>query len=351
MTSNLFLLKELYHHSENVMNTSLCTIFIPYILNEKIVKLLIKCTVILSLITPNVLFGQLTTIDSTRLSYIPYCYEEKYKLEDSIHLNWVQIDKDIIKEKINKLPAIGSTVTEIKKLIPHFFDGKCNCVSINEDLGYGLKSTQYTIYGGYGSYNVDAIYFGDNVLKLRLTITNRRKIIEKYLLDEIRLPFACDNGQISYNMTYSENVKKYIISSGQVFLESADTIDRRREAINYFTDVMTGGTFNEPFYITVGLGHETFNNLRFFIVNKDYNALENILFSPSPTSRLFAARTLIYMRDKYYYKPAPVINTRIKDVLANAQLIRSGIISICINKLDYDYYDIIKDFEHLLKTQ
>ncbi|HSC53297.1 MAG TPA: hypothetical protein VLC98_06755 [Phnomibacter sp.] len=266
-------------------------------------------------------------------------------------MDWVQIDKDIIKDKLNKLPASGSTLTEIKNLIPHFLDGKCNCGSVTQDLGYGLKSTQHTIYGGYGSYNVDAIYFGDNVLKLRLTIGNYKEVIEKYLLDVIKLPFDCLNGQVSYEKIYPENVKRYLKDSGQIFLESADTNYRRRQAINYFTDVMTGGTFEKPFYITFGLGSETFNNLRFFIVNKDYEALESILFSPSPTSRLFAARTLVYMQDKFAYKPNVPINKRMKEVLTNAKLISSGILSCWINKFSYDYYDIVKDFEHLLMTQ
>jgi hypothetical protein len=111
------------------------------------------------------------------------------------------------------------------------------------------------------------------------------------------------------------------------------------------------GTFTTPYYIADGLGSETFNNLRYFIVNKDYTALETILFSPSPTSRLLAARTLIYMRDKFGYCPGTEINQRIGEVIANARLIRSGTLSCRLNKFDYDYYDIIKDFENFLMTQ
>lgn len=172
----------------------------------------------------NILFGQLKIADSTKpSSFIPYCNDREDNLEKPIRFDWVQIDKEIIKNKINQLPANGSTITGIKKVLPHFFDGKCNCQSMTQDLGYGLKSTLHTIYGGYGSYNVDAIYFGDNVIKLRLTLENHKEIIEKYLLDVIQLPFDCLNGQISYEKTYSENVKKYLKDSGQIFVESADT--------------------------------------------------------------------------------------------------------------------------------
>lgn len=315
-------------------------------------KLYLLIIAFVNLTISNNVFGQVEIADSTKpSSFIPYCNDREDKIEKPIHLDWVQIDKDIIKDKLNKLPAIGSTLTEIKKLIPHFLDGKCNCQSVTQDLGYGLKSTQHTIHGGYGSCNIDAIYFGDNVLKLRLTIGNHKEVIEKYLLDEIKLPFDCLNGQISYEKTYRKNIEKYLKDSGQVFLESADKNYRRRQAINYFTDVLSGGTFTKPFYITFGLGSETFNNLRFFIVNKDYQALESILFSPSPTSRLFAARTLLYLKEKSGYSPDNKTNQRIDEVMANAKVISSGILSCRINKFDYDYYDIVKDFDNLLKTQ
>ena len=314
-------------------------------------KLLVQCILICWTI-PTALFGQRIATDTIKpSSFIPYCNNREDKIEKPIHLDWVQIDKDIIVNQLNKLPAVGSTINEIQKLIPHFLDGKCNCRSITHDLGYGLKSTQHTIHGGYGSCNVDVIYFAEHVIKLRLTIRNHKEIIEKYLLKEIQLPFDCFNGNISYEKTYQHNFEKYLTDSGRLFLEASDTNYRRKAAINYFTDVLTGGTFTKPFYITYGLGSETFNNLRFFIVNKDYDALESILYSPSPTSRLFAARTLLYMKAKFGYNLNNKTKQRIEDAVANAKLISSGIVSCWINKFDYDYFDIVKDFEHLLMTQ
>ena len=85
-------------------------------------KLLFKYFTVLSLTIPNVLFGQSIIEDSTKPSaFIPYCNDREDKIEKPIHLDWVQIDKDIINDKLNKLPATGSTLTEIKKLIPSFF--------------------------------------------------------------------------------------------------------------------------------------------------------------------------------------------------------------------------------------
>ncbi|MDB5193757.1 MAG: hypothetical protein JWQ96_3320 [Segetibacter sp.] len=111
-------------------------------LDKHQMKLLFTYILLVSLITPSIIFGQLKITDSTKpSSFIPYCNDRKDELKKPIHLDWVQTDKDIIKNKLNKLPAIGSTLTEIKKILPHFLDAKCNCQSITEDLGDGLKST------------------------------------------------------------------------------------------------------------------------------------------------------------------------------------------------------------------
>jgi hypothetical protein len=315
-------------------------------------KSLFKYLLFVGAVIPNLLSAQLIKSDTTKPSpYILYCNDRDDKVEKPVHMDWVQKDKDIITEQLNKLPSQGSTITGIEKIVPHFVDGKCNCRSNTEDLGYGLKSTAHTIHGGYGSCIVDAVYFGNNVIKLRLTIENHKEIIESYLLAVMQLPFQCINGQISYEITYPENLQKYRNDSAQLFIESADTNLRRREAINYFTDVLTGGTFTTPYYVMQGLGDETFNHLRYFIANKDYEALEIILFSPSPTSRLFAARTLLYMQEKSGYMPGDKTDQRIKETIAGAKLISSGILSCWMNKFDYDYYDIVKDFEKLLLTQ
>lgn len=311
-----------------------------------------KILFIILLTLPNFLVAQFTLTDSTKPNFlISYCNDREDNVEKPIHMDWVQKDIEIIRTKINKLPSVGSSISEIQKIIPHFIDGKCNCQSIKTDLGFGIKSIQHQIHGGYGTCNVDAIYFGDNVLKLKLTIENHKEIVEKYLFAEINLPFNCANGSIRYEKIYYENLTKYLKDSGKLFIESLDTNVRRRDAINYFTDVLTGGTFKSPYYVTFGLGSETFNHLRYFIVNRDYLALESILYSPSPTSRLFAARTLFYLQEKYNYKPSIETDKRIKTEISNARLISSGILSCWVNKFDYDYYDIVKDFEKLLMTE
>ncbi len=320
-------------------------------------KLVFNCIILIWITVPYVLSGQIENADSTKpSSLIIYCNDRDDTIEKPIHLDWVKMDVELIINILNKLPANGSTLNEIKKIIPDFvvpghYSSQFNCLNSTQDLGYGLRSTLCTIHGGYGYCRVDAVYFGDNVLKLRLTISNNREILEKYLMEVIQLPFYCSNEHIIYEKTYQENIKKYFIDSGKVFVGSDDTNYRRKQAIDYFTDVMTGGTFTEPYYIMFGLGNETFNHLRYFIVNKDYDALETILFSPSPTSRLFAAITLLYMKDKFGYQPADKTNERIRETMANAQLIRSGILSCWVNKFKFDYFDVVNNFEKYLQTE
>lgn len=315
---------------------------------------LYKFIAIISLTIPHSIFGQ-TPIKEVRdpVAHINYCLGEQTELDKPIRADWVQIDVDIIRGQLTKVAEGGSTIPEIKKVLPHFLTGNYTSRSYTYNLNYGLKSTLLTIRGsGYGTFNVHAVYFGDYVLKLRLTIENHKEIVTKYLLEFMTLSYVCQNGMIAYEKTYSENVKKYLSDSGHVFLESADTNDRRREAINYFTDVMTGSTFESPYYVRYRLGSETFDNLRYFIANNDYQALESILFSPGTTSRLLAARTLLHMQEKFGYKPGTDIEKTMKEVLRNAELIQSGAYGGCLlPNIKPEYYDVVKDFESLLRTE
>jgi hypothetical protein len=310
-----------------------------------------KITFILFIFLSQICFSQTDSENKLSLDFIPYCNDKNEPIDKPIEMDWVQTDIDIIKNKINNIPKYGLTINKLTELIPHFIDGKCNCQSVTYDLGYALKSTQHTIHGGYGSYNVDALYSNNSILKIRLTISNHKEIIENYLIENIELPFACLNGMPTYEIINHDNIKTYTKKNGRIFIESNDTNSKRQNAINYFTDIYNGGVFEKPNYITFGLGSETFNNLRYFIVNKDYFALEDLLYSPSPTSRLFAARTLIYVKEKQDYEPTKEIKNRTKEIISNSEPIKSGIISCWVNKFDYDYFDIVKDYEKLLKTE
>ena len=299
---------------------------------------------------PNISFSQNNSNDSSFKSLI-LCYKSKDTVEQPIHLEWVQIDKDIINNILNRLSKHSTTISEIQNYIPTILEGKCNCERITYNLGYGLKSTLYQIYGGYGSFNVDVIYYSDKVIKLRISIIgNYKELIEKYLLNEFQFTLNCSNEYLSFEKTNSTNFDNYVKDSGRLYIESNDSNIQRRNAINYFMNIMSGGTFKEPYYILEGVSL-TFIYLQYFILNNDYKALESILFSPSPTSRLFAARTLIYMKEKFGYHANKKNKLRIKETIEKAEKIRSGVVSCWSGKFKYDYFDIIKDYDKLLMMQ
>lgn len=307
----------------------------------------------LLLFLPFISNSQEENIDSfNQKTVVTLCshYNEK-EVEKPIHLEWVQTDIDIVKNKLNKLNGKITTTNQILEILPNFFDGKCNCSSETFECGYNLKSTTFKIYGGYGSYDVSIIYFDNSILKIRMTVDAETEIIMNYLLPEIKFSLNCLNGHVAYEKTFTENLEKYKTAYGKLYLESDDSNLKRKEAINYFTDTLTGSTFEKPFYILNGLGNETFNNLRYFIVANDYEALENILFSASPTSRQFAALTLRYLKQKSNYKPKSEVASRMNETLANPKVIESGIISCWVNKFDYDRYDVDKNFALYLVTE
>lgn len=295
--------------------------------------------------------SQEQNIDSlNQASIVSFCgYNNEEEIEKPIQLEWVQTDIDIVKDYLNKVNV--NTIEQILKILPNLFDGKCNCSSKTYECGYNLKSTIYKIHGGYGSYNVSIIYFDNYILKIRTTFEVEKEIITNYLLPEIKFPLNCIYGRVGYEKSYSENLKKYNSIYGRLYLESKDSNIKRDVAINYFTDALEGSTFEKPFYILDGLGHETFNHLRYFIVVKDYDALENILYTSSPTSRQFAALTLRYLTQNSDYKPKSDVKVRMDEILANPKIIESGIISCRINKFEHDKYDVDKNFEEYLITQ
>ena len=269
-------------------------------------------------------------------------------IKKPVHYEWIQKDVHTIK-LLNNLPANAATIKGVQKIIPGFLNDEDQ--SGFTDLGYGLRSVEHGVYGGYGSCYVDILYAGDAVLKLKIIVSNNQEVINKHLKPFMKLDYKCVDDHVVYEKLFEENITQYSRSYSRIFIESFDTLDKRREAINYFTNVLYYATFGEPFHIDYGLGEKTFDNLRYFIVNKDYPALEDILFSPSPTSRLFAARTLLYMQDKFGYVPPAQSAQRIKETIENAKPVSSGILSCWVGRFSYDYYDVVKDFELFLATK
>lgn len=307
---------------------------------------------LLCLFFPLFSFGQYSFPDSTYpQELLFFCGNFRDTVKKPVQLKWVELDKKIIRNTINKVPENGATISGLVKLVPHLLSSDCTCLSTEYDLGYGLKSIHHSLCGaGYGGYYIDALYFDDHVIRIRLTVSNYREIISDHLLKEMKLRFKCDDGHIVHDITYKDNLNRYLADSGRLFLQSADTNEIRREAINYFAKLLNGYNFDEPFYFQYGLG-KSMDYLRYFIVNKDYDGLENILYSSNPTGRLFAARTLVYMQEKNNYKPAEKIAKRIKETIATAQIIRSGMLSCWIGRFEHDYFDVVKNFEEYLLTK
>jgi hypothetical protein len=297
--------------------------------------------------------GQRFFVDTTKPEiFIASCYgSAKYEEKKPLHQDWANIDVNNLKNKINLVPKNSNTIPKLKRILPDMFDSLSNSINVNEELGYNLKTIEYEIAGGYGSYTVNILYFDTLIIKLSLSIHNSSEIIEQFLEPAMKLPFYCSNGVPTYEKVFFENIVEYEKRNTKLFLVSIDTNERRKNAINYFTDCMTNGVFKSPYYVRFGIGNETFNNLRYFIVNKDYSSLESILFCPNPTSRLFAARALLYIKEKYFYSPTPEISLRMSKEVSNAKMIKSGILSCWIGKFEYDYYDVIKNFETYLLTE
>jgi hypothetical protein len=292
-------------------------------------------------------FCQKAELDSINRQIASFCNYQEKETEKPIHLDWVQTDTDNI-NILNKLYNHCNTLEDIEKVLPNFTnDEEEHFTSKTYDCGYNLKSTHHQYSGGYGSIVVSLLYFENKVLKIRLIIAVEREIAYDYLLSKIKFPLQCLNNKLVYEKINSENLNDYRKKYGNLFIEFKDENPKRQEVLNYFSDALSGSTFEQPYYLLYGLSSPTLDYIRYLIVAKDFKGLKQLLYSPSPTSRLLAANTLVYLKENNSIED----NKRINEIIKKGQKIKGGVISCLINKFDYDYYDINKDFEKYLLTE
>jgi len=253
----------------------------------------------------------------------------------------------VIEEIINKLPSNSETIDDLQKVLPYLFNTKYhNCSTKQVELGYGLKLLKHTFYGGYTTYYWEAITFGNYVLKARTTLSMKNTIVAKKLLQYLKNQFKCQDGELIYDQLYQTNISLYTKDSIELFIQPVQIDSRRTQALHYFTNILSDYDYT-PFHINYGI-HAAFDHIRYFIANNDTEGLEKILFSPNAAGRLFAARTLIYMRETKSYVPSSKITKRIDDAILSSHKISTGMISCHIGKFDYDYFDIVENFESYL---
>jgi len=264
------------------------------------------------------------------------------------------MDIDVITNKVNKLAALGNRIEGIETILPKFVDGReCNCRSFTKDMGYKLKMTEHTFFGGSGTYTASALYFNNNVIQLRLTISfPYRNSFNESIVNAIKLPFDCVNGTVAFEKTYSDKFQLYNKTIGTLFLSSTDSNERRKEAINYFTNPLAGWPPLKYYSSSSSFLTGAFDNLRYFITNNDFDALEQLLFCADLNSRVLAARTLIYLKDEKKYQPSAVIKQRIDEVIAKAEVITIYPNQSFIGEIGkLERYDLVNDFEKYLKDK
>ena len=286
-------------------------------------------------------FCQKNELVSSNGQVVSSCGSKEDKIEKSIHPEWVEIDKKNI-EILNKLYNHCSTLDAIEETLPNFTNNKENNRFKGEtyDCGYNLKSTHHQYYGGYGFINVSILYFENKVLKIRLTLDIDREIVNG-LLYEIKFPLQCLNNKLVFEKTFKENINDYRKNYGNLFIEFEDENSKRQNVLNHFSDVLSGSTFEKPYYLLYGFNSPTKDYVRYLIATKDLKGLKQLLYSPSPTARLISANALIYLKENYSEEE----NQKINEIIKNGQMIKGGVISCWTHKFDYNYYDVNKYFE------
>ncbi|MES2543237.1 MAG: hypothetical protein V4548_00005 [Bacteroidota bacterium] len=305
---------------------------------------------IFTLLIPIYLFSQETKIDSLRIiNAYSLCKVYSDTLNEPVDKDWLLENIDIVKNNLNIITEKINTVEELEKIMPNYkFQNEHSKVT-NFELENDIKSTLIEIWKGTGSYNIDFVSENNLILKMRIIVDFEDRFIKDYLIPHINFKLECINGKATFEKTFIENLKN--IKNKNLFIESSDQNYRRKTALNYFVDVYSNGEYREPYYFEYNLGQQTFDHIRYFILNKDYQAMETLLYSVSPTSRLLFARTLKYMIANYNYKPSQKILDRITEIRKHNRLIKSEFPSLEMDNTEYQYFDLDKNFELYLKTE
>lgn len=261
---------------------------------------------------------------------------------------WLKQDIRIANQ-LNKILTFNK-LTELENSLKQIISCSENCKSI--DFGYEIDLKTYKIYGGYSSYLIEILHYKNKILETKITLDNYSCLLRiKDLQEKIKIPYYCSGEKIIYRFINQKNLKEYNNNYSRLYLPFNDSTSLRYIAIHHFMDYYAGSKFYEPykFSFLFNSGHETFNYLRYFITNNDTSALEMIIFSPSKTSRLFAAKTLNYLNENSLYTPKEDILKRTNEILKINTIIKSGYHEIHSGFYRYVEIDINKDFEKLLK--
>lgn len=291
-----------------------------------------------------------TKLDTITMKNVLACNNGTWNVEKPIQLDWVNTDIENVK-KLNQLNKQSNSITDIEKIFPGFIKPIGNCKSTTYDCGYNLKTTDHEFYGGYGSVHVSALYFEDKIIKIRFTIHSPGQIVYTYLSSVVEFPLKCKYNNLIYDKIIEDNLKEYESKFGALSLEIEDNNTKRKDVFDFFADVLSGSSLQQPFYILNGISYPTFDLIRYLIVSNDIDALKKLIYSPSPTARLFVANTLKHIEKKQKIHLDRKDNQRIAEIFKNSEKIKGGVVSCWVGKFGYDYYDVTNNFEEYLLTK
>ncbi len=281
------------------------------------------------------------------------CLNYQFRIEERpLVEDWIKKDIDQIENIFNKVPKYGFTLESLTSILPNLLNGKGNASLYRHDLGNNLELLDYMLHGGYGSLRFEILHFDGKVLRINEYISNYAELIENRFLSRINVSLTCDYGFTENLMYYPVNIIKYKIAYPDFYLDTLTKVTENKdnEALFFFSDYSAlRGHLQSPMHAMESYWEPAFNHVRYLVQNKKIELLENLLHSPLTSGRVFAASALNYLKNNNIYQPSKNILSKINEIEKNGTTFISGIFNSSIGKFEYDYYDVYKDFEELIK--
>ncbi|MBX2924138.1 MAG: hypothetical protein KF746_18200 [Chitinophagaceae bacterium] len=290
--------------------------------------------------------------DSTPDISIAFCKEHNKYVDYPLNKKWLALDSQRITNVFNKIPECNGNMEKLKAILPFLFQKKNhNIVETYDTLDNKLYLVRHTFFGGYTTFGVKVLYTEGSIIKIKLSFSTYERLIEKHHLKWLKIPLYCDGGEIIYEITYKQELDNFNEKVGKLYIDPRDSNYRREIAQKFFSDPFMSSLSLKKLHVFDHFWRTAFDHLRYFITNVDTTAMESLLYSPNPVSRLLVARSLKYLISGARYHPGLLITNCINEILSEDTIVKSGYLNYHQNISDYTYFNIDKDFEMLLKTQ
>jgi hypothetical protein len=264
--------------------------------------------------------------------------------EKPIVMDWVNKDVGIIERIFNKLPEKCINLDSVQILIPNLLNKRGNGELEKYDLGNETEWYHYQMFGGYGEVDFEFITYQTKILRMNEYIENRSELFRPYFLPKIKVDVFCNGDQLEHIYLNQENISEYKLKYPHSLIDSLiiHPKNEEEEIFSFFTNYSRDRQLiTYPKNVWDENLNVLYKKMAYLIDHQDYFTIENLVYSPLPEGRVFAAAALDYLTTN------KLISIPIRpDVLTEMEKIKNSDRVIVTEQIDSEYYELTDHTPH-----